>query len=133
MLNCSTCHKKKPIEHFYRYAGTHTPWLPTSATDEDTDALARLIADGIVSPTPGRTTQRASRANMARVNERLATDGRPPETEDARARREAAQDEARRERERQARADKLWGWGAGVGLAGLVIAGAVKLFRDAHG
>lgn len=75
MLNCSTCHRRKPVEHFYERPG-HIPWLPIGASAEDADALARLVADGIVKNTPGRGAPPASLDNLARARERVASGAR---------------------------------------------------------
>lgn len=126
MLNCSTCHKKKPEAHFYANP-SHRAHIPVYASPEDGEALARLLADGLMSETTARQTPTASRATLAQARERLATSGRPVESEAQRRRRELAQARAVERAEEEARLaeeaaqfDKWALRGLGVGVLAFV-------------
>ena len=93
MLNCSTCHKKKPEAHFYANP-SHRAHIPVNASPEDGEALARLLADGLIADTTARQTPARARATLASAREQLATSGRPVESEAQRRQREAAQSRA---------------------------------------
>lgn len=142
MLNCSTCHKKKPTEHFYAYP-EHRAHIPLHASPEDSEALARLLADGLLDSETASQTPTRARATLASAREQLATSGRPEEDETQRARREAAQaraeaayDAAYTEDEDADGASEgegeSGGWWtlAGIGsLIGLFIGGAIYVAR----
>ena len=129
MLNCSTCHKRKAESHFYANP-SHRAHIPLTASPEDGAALARLIADGLISDAPARQINVAGHATIARARATLATSGRPPETEAQRIRREQAQaravereEEAARQAEIEAQIDK---WALrGVGVGALAFVGAL--------
>lgn len=136
MLNCSTCHKKKPEAHFYAYPD-HRAHIPLNASPEDGEALARLLADGLLDEDAASQTPKSARATLAHAREQLATSGRPVESPAQARAREAA----------QARADAAYsedadaasegegeggGWWtlAGIGsLIGLFIGGAIYVAR----
>lgn len=130
MLNCSTCHKRKPEAHFYDYPD-HRAHVPLNASPEDAAALARLLADGLLPASAASQTPTASQATLARARQRLATSGRPDESPAQRRQREAAQARAvEREEEAaaQAEADAApWPWWmkAGAWVGGILFAGAL--------
>jgi hypothetical protein len=139
MLNCSTCHKKKPTEHFYDYP-EHRAHIPMHASPEDSEALACLLADGLLDEDAASQTPTRARSTLAHAREQLATSGRPVESAAQRARREAAEARAMARAEEaeaaQAEADAPWPWWmkAGAWVGGIAFAGAVGwgLWRDTH-
>ena len=144
MLNCSTCHKKKPTEHFYAYP-EHRAHIPLHASPEDGEALARLLADGLLDEDAASQTPKSARATLASARERLATGGRPEENETQRARREAAQARAEAAYEAAYTEDEdadgasegePWPWWmkAGAWVGGIAFVGALgwASWRDAR-
>lgn len=126
MLNCSTCHKKKPTEHFYAYP-EHRAHIPLHASPEDGEALARLLADGLLDEDAASQTPKSARATLASAREQLARVGRPAESPAQARAREAA----------QARAEAMYtddedadgepagegegvGWGTLAGIGGIL-------------
>lgn len=139
MLNCSTCHKQKPESHFYANP-SHRAHVPLNASPEDSAALARLLADGLLPASAARQTPSASRATLASARQRVATSGRPDESPAQRRQREAAEARAvEREEAEAAQAEAeaepwpLWMKVTGVGgLLALVAGYGYALWRDTH-
>ena len=136
MLNCSTCHKKKPEAHFYAYPD-HRAHIPLHASPEDGEALARLLADGLLDEDAASQTPASARATLASARKQLATSGRPAESEAQRRQREAAQaraDAAYAEDEDGEGEGESGGWWelAGIGgILGLFIGALVWASRHA--
>lgn len=130
MLNCSTCHKKKPESHFYAYP-EHRAHIPLNASPEDSEALARLLADGLLDSETASQTPTRARATLASARKQLATSGRPAESAAQRRQREAAEARAveREEAEAaQAEAENMplpWWMKAGAWVGGILFAGAL--------
>ena len=126
MLNCSTCHKKKPESHFYAYP-EHRAHIPLNASPEDSEALARLLADGLLDSETASQTPTRARATLASARKQLATSGRPAESEAQRRQREAAEARAvEREAEDAAWAEAAntplpWWAKAGMWAGGIVL------------
>lgn len=124
MLNCSTCHKKKPEAHFYAYPD-HRAHIPLNAAPEDGAALARLLADGLLDSDAASQTPTRARATLASARKQLATSGRPAESEAQRRQREAAQaraDAAYAEDEDADGEGESGGWWELAGIGGLTLA-----------
>lgn len=139
MLNCSTCHKKKPEAHFYAYPD-HRAHIPLNASPEDSEALARLLADGLLDSETASQTPTRARATLASARKQLATSGRPAESAAQRRQREAAEARAvEREAEaeaREAEANEPLPWWMKAGMwAGGILFGVVLVwsgYQQAH-
>ena len=122
MLNCSTCHKKKPEAHFYAYP-EHRAHIPLNASPEDSEALARLLADGLLDSETASQTPTRARATLASARKQLATSGRPAESEAQGRAREAAQaraDAAYTEDEDADGEGESAGWWTLAGVGGIL-------------